>query len=128
MPWLRLALRLTARSIRHPRLARDLIRIAWRFRSRSWYRHFPFLPRSEEHTSELQSQFHLVCRLLLEKKKKKKFTPLNSHQFILTAPSNALSFLAHLAHTRSYLYTYYPPSTLFVSPPSDYSTHLPNAP
>src|SRR5689334_25160852 len=28
--------------------------------------------RSEEHTSELQSQFHLVCRLLLEKKKKKK--------------------------------------------------------
>src|SRR5438309_5067495 len=29
------------------------------------------MPRSEEHTSELQSQFHLVCRLLLEKKKKK---------------------------------------------------------
>src|SRR6266481_122939 len=27
--------------------------------------------RAEEHTSELQSQFHLVCRLLLEKKKKK---------------------------------------------------------
>src|SRR5689334_24471389 len=30
--------------------------------------------RSEEHTSELQSQFHLVCRLLLEKKKKKEDT------------------------------------------------------
>src|SRR5689334_23419080 len=29
-----------------------------------------FAPRSEEHTSELQSQFHLVCRLLLEKKKR----------------------------------------------------------
>src|SRR5689334_23902092 len=29
------------------------------------------LLRSEEHTSELQSQFHLVCRLLLEKKKKR---------------------------------------------------------
>src|SRR5689334_24263130 len=28
--------------------------------------------RSEEHTSELQSQFHLVCRLLLEKKKTKR--------------------------------------------------------
>src|SRR2546430_8367883 len=28
-------------------------------------------PRSEEHTSELQSQSNLVCRLLLEKKKKK---------------------------------------------------------
>src|SRR2546422_1334671 len=29
------------------------------------------LVRSEEHTSELQSRLHLVCRLLLEKKKKK---------------------------------------------------------
>src|SRR2546430_12276540 len=29
--------------------------------------------RSEEHTSELQSQSNLVCRLLLEKKKKKEF-------------------------------------------------------
>src|SRR2546426_12601241 len=36
---------------------------------------FRFLPiklRSEEHTSELQSPCNLVCRLLLEKKKKKK--------------------------------------------------------
>src|SRR2546429_2993930 len=32
--------------------------------------------RSEEHTSELQSRLHLVCRLLLEKKKKK--TSINS--------------------------------------------------
>src|SRR5438309_8396271 len=31
----------------------------------------PVQARSEEHTSELQSQFHLVCRLLLEKKNKK---------------------------------------------------------
>src|SRR5689334_24308210 len=31
--------------------------------------------RSEEHTSELQSQFHLVCRLLLEKKKKSQLAP-----------------------------------------------------
>src|SRR2546422_6765042 len=30
--------------------------------------------RSEEHTSELQSRLHLVCRLLLEKKKKKHCT------------------------------------------------------
>src|SRR2546429_4900084 len=29
----------------------------------------PDSPRSEEHTSELQSRLHLVCRLLLEKKK-----------------------------------------------------------
>src|SRR5438309_5550035 len=33
--------------------------------------------RSEEHTSELQSQFHLVCRLLLEKKKKQKTNKQN---------------------------------------------------
>src|SRR5687768_18083304 len=31
--------------------------------------------RSEEHTSELQSRLHLVCRLLLEKKKNKKNNP-----------------------------------------------------
>src|SRR5688572_31373706 len=31
--------------------------------------------RSEEHTSELQSQSNLVCRLLLEKKKKKQLNP-----------------------------------------------------
>src|SRR3989475_9412629 len=37
------------------------------------YRAHPlFVDRSEEHTSELQSQSNLVCRLLLEKKKKKK--------------------------------------------------------
>src|SRR5438309_7338512 len=34
--------------------------------------------RSEEHTSELQSQFHLVCRLLLEKKKKKQLNTKNA--------------------------------------------------
>src|SRR2546429_6525393 len=44
----------------------------------------PFLPtaltvqRSEEHTSELQSRLHLVCRLLLEKKKKPSLTSLSS--------------------------------------------------
>src|SRR2546422_3671415 len=35
------------------------------------HEHFARRPRSEEHTSELQSRLHLVCRLLLEKKKKK---------------------------------------------------------
>src|SRR5438876_3593303 len=42
---------------------------------RSLHRRSPGLPlegRSEEHTSELQSPVHLVCRLLLEKKKKEK--------------------------------------------------------
>src|SRR5262245_64561312 len=38
----------------------------------------PAAPRSEEHTSELQSLRHLVCRLLLEKKKNKKKTTYKS--------------------------------------------------
>src|SRR2546422_3852805 len=42
--------------------------------------------RSEEHTSELQSRLHLVCRLLLEKKKK---TP--SHETPLRAPKAAFT-------------------------------------
>src|SRR2546430_5767152 len=36
--------------------------------------------RSEEHTSELQSQSNLVCRLLLEKKKKEQFTQVVSEE------------------------------------------------
>src|SRR2546427_3564982 len=37
--------------------------------------------RSEEHTSELQSQSNLVCRLLLEKKKKSKKNNIRAHKF-----------------------------------------------
>src|SRR6202021_3230013 len=39
----------------------------------------PPCPRSEEHTSELQSRQYLVCRLLLEKKKKKMTANLGQH-------------------------------------------------
>src|SRR5438309_9274108 len=42
----------------------------WNVRTPKWVGYFI---RSEEHTSELQSQFHLVCRLLLEKKKYNNF-------------------------------------------------------
>src|SRR2546430_9228070 len=38
--------------------------------------------RSEEHTSELQSQSNLVCRLLLEKKKKNKTKDSNQHKHL----------------------------------------------
>src|SRR5689334_23587766 len=41
--------------------------------------------RSEEHTSELQSQFHLVCRLLLEKKKPPRPPALASRRALPTA-------------------------------------------
>jgi len=44
MMWLRLTLRLAARAVVHPSLGIDLLRVAWRFRARGWYRRFPFLP------------------------------------------------------------------------------------
>src|SRR5437762_4627307 len=43
-----------------------------------------WLPRSEEHTSELQSPMYLVCRLLLEKKKKQKTQLKQRRQTTLT--------------------------------------------
>src|SRR5689334_24006151 len=46
-----------------------------------WMRAAGGAARSEEHTSELQSQFHLVCRLLLEKKNRKKIISLDSFFF-----------------------------------------------
>src|SRR2546430_10978682 len=43
--------------------------------------------RSEEHTSELQSQSNLVCRLLLEKKKKHEYmTLLSAHASVMYTP------------------------------------------
>src|SRR2546430_13252776 len=47
--------------------------------------------RSEEHTSELQSQSNLVCRLLLEKKKKRKtsLSSLGSRICAMSQPRNA---------------------------------------
>ena len=44
MRWLRLTTALAGRALVRPRLARDLLRVAWRFRARHWYRRFPFLP------------------------------------------------------------------------------------
>jgi hypothetical protein len=42
--WLRLTLVLAARAALRPALAIALLRVAWRFRRRRWYRRFPFLP------------------------------------------------------------------------------------
>src|SRR2546430_9858846 len=59
---------------------------ALRLRRMPLYREYSspkLLPRSEEHTSELQSQSNLVCRLLLEKKKKQiilQHRPADGHQ------------------------------------------------
>src|SRR5437868_13105884 len=75
----------------------------------SGYRPAPWLPvhgparrraRSEEHTSELQSRFDLVCRLLLEIKKinysdlsLSHLTP--HHAFIPQSPENSLTLFRH---------------------------------
>src|SRR5947209_9435801 len=56
----------------HARPAAMFVRIASRHRSEIWVSKEG--ERSEEHTSELQSRQYLVCRLLLEKKKRKERT------------------------------------------------------
>src|SRR5258708_15079690 len=59
--------------------------------------------RSEEHTSELQSPDHLVCRLLLEKKKKShKFQYLQSllQRAVRAPPSGSRQWCKHRARTR----------------------------
>src|SRR5205809_5733268 len=70
--------------------------------------------RSEEHTSELQSRLHLVCRLLLEKKKKKKDHNVTLLSFIiypssLRAPkvtqTNCLVVIAQVKHTQDCLHS-----------------------
>src|SRR5215213_10338007 len=58
---------------RPTRGGRDLSDVSHRLDAR-------LVARSEEHTSELQSLTNLVCRLLLEKKKKKKIKYLNNEK------------------------------------------------
>src|SRR2546429_5886503 len=51
-----------------------------------------FASRSEEHTSELQSRLHLVCRLLLEKKKNNE---QQLDEFVTCFSTNRLGRLSH---------------------------------
>src|SRR5438270_7029448 len=53
---------------------------------------YRYLGRSEEHTSELQSQSNLVCRLLLEKKKKKNKNKKNKVKKKLTIQAKTYSY------------------------------------
>src|SRR2546429_3410791 len=83
--------------------------------------------RSEEHTSELQSRLHLVCRLLLEKKKTHTSTPRSTtvrHGLIAaypTYPTEVSALLPPSPHTTSTAAstdTPTPTSTATPSPPS----------
>ena len=44
MGWSRLSLSLALRAVRHPATGAALLRVAWRFRRRGWWRRAPFLP------------------------------------------------------------------------------------
>src|SRR2546430_12955268 len=56
--------------------------------------------RSEEHTSELQSQSNLVCRLLLEKKKNLTYTP--NLQFSFTVVCSLYTLVCAVMHTQPF--------------------------
>src|SRR2546430_7770908 len=90
--------------------------LAERMATGSWKAGRDRFIRSEEHTSELQSQSNLVCRLLLEKKKKVAVQPLlcycglgrseerfhhNSQPYYyqgLLLPTDVIAFRAHIQH------------------------------
>src|SRR2546429_6593747 len=69
--------------------------------------------RSEEHTSELQSRLHLVCRLLLEKKKYSPLRPLLSYYTV-----RVHVLCSHSSHLRS----------CFCSSSRSLSSHVPSLP
>src|SRR2546423_6490012 len=53
------------------------------------------VPRSEEHTSELQSLAYLVCRLLLEKKKRQKCQIYSYHLSLFIIRLRASTYASH---------------------------------
>src|SRR2546422_5696952 len=69
--------------------------------------------RSEEHTSELQSRLHLVCRLLLEKKNNDRASQPNSHSPTChrCEGDDVLASASPSAHPRSSAPAYRPPGT-----------------
>ena len=74
MTWPRLLFALTLRALVNPPLAVDLLRVAWRFRHRYWYRRVPFLP--------LPSMTYLRWRL---------YTAYGDEQFI-PPPADVIAF------------------------------------
>src|SRR2546429_683059 len=66
----------------------------------NWSAAYGKLPlRSEEHTSELQSRLHLVCRLLLEKKNQTSYTYIYTHSLV---PVSSFFFFNDTATTEIY--------------------------
>src|SRR5438552_8135746 len=84
-------------SVRKPALSKDFwfsIRQGRRYPLRG----MDYPARSEEHTSELQSPDHLVCRLLLEKKKKKKLNLVKTNKTNILTPQPIKKNLIKATH------------------------------
>src|SRR5256886_7658168 len=75
--------------------------------------HYDCRVRSEEHTSELQSQSNLVCRLLLEKKTT---TPSGHREWRVRPPTRASSFATRTLNNTSHT-TLLPPPGWTTLPP-----------
>src|SRR5256885_4885418 len=75
------------RSVEQPAIEQDVQGAVRRLHLNRAENVIPVLDRSEEHTSELQSPCNLVCRLLLEKKKKKMIRSMLTTS-VLILPSN----------------------------------------
>src|SRR5436309_7687553 len=73
------------------------ITVAWALR-KPWLLPRLRASRSEEHTSELQSRENLVCRLLLEKKKKKKTNPLHTNNTTLYIKHTSFRIIINPVH------------------------------
>src|SRR4051794_15101186 len=82
-------------------------------------RGYPRMTRSEEHTSELQSPVHLVCRLLLLKKNYGLCSPKFCRSFDLASrsPENSAELLLFIMDRRPQNITLFPYTTLFRSSP-----------
>src|SRR2546430_12415303 len=80
------------------------VKNGWHFEQMSRRSSFWVEWRSEEHTSELQSQSNLVCRLLLEKKTQKLDRNRTRLHFSLSQRSPAFFSLSHHSHS-SFIHT-----------------------
>src|SRR2546430_2838166 len=94
-------------------LGRLAVHIASRLRGKHKPEYTPH--RSEEHTSELQSQSNLVCRLLLEKKKKEVINPSRIDAHSLTTISTSLCKLRESDHAGFTTHLQRPPLSTLLS-------------
>src|SRR2546430_6625501 len=84
--------------------------------------------RSEEHTSELQSQSNLVCRLLLEKKKNNELNMHYNHHHLAQPRNATLAFTRIIRHNLTLFLTLYQSTNAFLHNTSPLDSSDPCAP